>query len=158
VEAVGKLILSQPALVLVDKDGGATDVDPGWTPAAGDRVAYIDATTEAQSREAAVRMGAKLAAERRPDQAAGSIVLRAIAGASSVRAGTRVSAPGVAADEAMVTATRVDVDADTVTLTLGSTGYLGRFPAQVPGKLLTSQPTGQLQTVTRETIRRTSGR
>ena len=56
----------------------------------------------------------------------GTITLRGISGAAATKVATKVTAGDVT--DAVVTAVSVDVDSDTVTLSLGGTGYAGRFP------------------------------
>ena len=55
-----------------------------------------------------------------------------------MRPGTLLSAPGI--EGALITQTSCSVDSDTVTLTLGPSGYVGRFAPAVPGKPLTASP------------------
>jgi hypothetical protein len=122
----------------VDKDGTYAVVDEHWAPSAGQRVAWIDAREAAHDETAAARIGQALAIDRRPGQWGGSVVLTAIANASTIRPGKTLSGAGIT--DALITSTTVEVGADRVTLELGPTGYHGRFPARVPGKPGTAAP------------------
>ena len=62
----------------------------------------------------------------------GTITLRGIPGAAATKVGYAVNCGDVTG--AIITAVSVDVDSDTVTLSLGGTGYIGRFP------VITGQP------------------
>lgn len=137
--APGSLNLSSVALLIVDKDGAYSLVEDDWEPAEGQRVAFKDATSEASSEIAAARIGQALAISRRPAQWTGSVALKAIDGASTIRPGKLLSGAGIT--NALVTQTTVNVEGDQVSLALGNSGYVGRFPARVPGKPLTASPT-----------------
>ena len=136
--AGGVLTMPKVKYIVVDKDGVYEEVAAGWTPEDGLAVAYEDATDRAGTPAAAARIGQRIAVQRRPEQWSGSVVLRAIEGAAEVRPGTLLSAPGI--EGALITQTSCSVDSDTVTLTLGPSGYVGRFAPAVPGKPLTASP------------------
>jgi hypothetical protein len=57
----------------------------------------------------------------------GTITLRAIYGAAALKSGYKVNCGPV--EGALITAVNVDVDSETATLSLGGTGYQGRFNA-----------------------------
>jgi hypothetical protein len=67
-----------------------------------------------------------------------------------------LSAPGV--DGALITQTTCDVQGDRVTLSLGNTGYRGRFPARVAGKPLTASPHVHESSINRPARRSAGGR
>ena len=136
----GELVLDSVALLLVDKDGAVTYPGDDWTPAEGVRVGFIDASGQASSEIAAARIGQMEAITRRPGKWAGQVVARGIVGASTIRPGKTLGAPGVAG--ALITSTTVAVDSDTATFALGSSGYRFRFPERVPGRPLTAAPPG----------------
>jgi len=135
---LGELQIARTYFLTVDLDGNMSPASDGWVPAAGVRAAYVDATGSAHSEEAAIRIGQAVAISRRPGQWTGSVSLHAIAGASLIRPGKTLSAPGITG--ALITQTTVSVDGDQVTLQLGNTGYIGRFAARVAGKPLTASP------------------
>lgn len=135
----GKLRVNRTQLLVVDRFGSYEIVGPEWEPAEGMRCAYENAVDRASSPKAAAAIGQGIAVERRPDQACGGFALYAITGASRVRTGGIASGPGVPAD-ARITGVAVSVDADTVSVTLGPSGYVGRFPQLVPGKPLSASP------------------
>ena len=67
----------------------------------------------------------------------GSIKLQGIMGAPAVKVGTKVTCGDVV--DAIVTSLSCDVDSDIVTLSLGGTGYEGRFPS-LPGQPSSAVP------------------
>jgi len=136
--APGALQLTSTAFLTVDVGGAYELVEDGWEPGEGVRATKIDATDYAHSEIAAARAGQMVAISRRADQWTGSVSLHAIAGASAVRPGRLLSAPGISG--ALITQTTCDVDGDLVTFSLGNTGYIGRFPERVAGKPLTASP------------------
>ena len=151
----GKLAVAAPSFLTVDKEGAYELVDESWTPGATDRVVSIDGTG-ASGILAAARMGQSVAIEQRPDQGCGSVTLKAIAGASLVRPGRALSGPGVAADT-VITGVSVEVGSDTVTLDLGHSGYVGRFPANSAGVPLSTTPTNPNKSATSLDLRRSAG-
>ena len=152
--ATGALRLASTSFLIVDLEGSYDLVEDGWEPAAGVRVAKIDATGYAHSEIAAARAGQMLAISRRREQWTGSVPLEAIAGASAIRPGDLLFAPSI--DGALITQTTCDVGADSVSFSLGSTGYLGRFPARIPGKPLTASPYAKAP-INSQSVRRSGG-
>jgi hypothetical protein len=135
----GSFIVETAKLLLVDAAGTVSYPAAGWEPAAGQRVAFVDATGTANSDLAAARIGQLVAISRQHDQWTGSVRLRAISGASLVRPGRNVAGCGISGN-ALITSTSCDVDGDGVSLALGSEGYEGRFLASVPGRPTTVSP------------------
>jgi hypothetical protein len=144
--AAGTLVVDSVSLLLVDKDGAVTYPADDWTPAEGERVGFVDATGAATSELAAARIGQLEAIARRGDQWTGGVSAKGVAGASLMRPGKTLTAPGVSG--ALITQTTVAVDADQVSFSLGNTGYKFRFPAKVPGRPLTAAPPGLPQPTT----------
>jgi hypothetical protein len=134
----GEMLVPVVKQLVVDKDGAYSLVPDDWQPAAGQRVAYKDATSEASSEIAAARIGQSIAIERREGQWTGSVGLTAIVGASQIRPGKTLGGAGISG--ALITQTTLNVGGDQVTLALGATGYHGRFPARVAGKPNTAAP------------------
>ena len=134
----GQLIVPQTAYLTVDLSGAYDLVPDDWQPAAGQRVAYIDATGTATSEVAAARIGQATAIARRPAQWTGNVNLHAIVGATAMRPGKTLSGAGIT--DALITSQSINVDGDSVSLSLGNTGYMGRFPARVAGKPLSAHP------------------
>ena len=151
----GKLAVSSPSFLTVDAAGVYELVDEWWTPRATDRVVFVDGTG-ASGILAAARMGQSVAIEQRPNQGCGSVTLKAIAGASLVRPGCLLTGPGVAADT-VVTGVSVDVGADTVSLDLGHSGYVARFPSNAVGVPLSTTPTNSAKSATSLDLRRSAG-
>ena len=151
--APGALQLTSTAFLTVDLEGSYELVEDGWEPGEGVRATKVDATGYAHSAIAAARAGQMVAISRRAGQWTGSVPLHAIAGASAIRPGKILSAPGIAG--ALITQTTCDVEGDLVTLSLGNTGYLGRFPARVAGKPLTASP--YRESTTNRPARRSAG-
>jgi len=106
-----------PQVVKVDREG---------QPATTGRSTVVDLSGKAHSADAAADAGVSVIDLRGQGTWEGSIGLRSIAGAAAYRAGAIVS--GGKCDGALVTSTNVDVDDDSVSLSLGGTGYVGRFP------------------------------
>jgi len=67
----------------------------------------------------------------------GTITLKGIATAAATKVATKVTCGAVG--DAIITGVSVDVDSDTVTLSLGGTGYAGRFPGS-PGQPNSASP------------------
>jgi hypothetical protein len=135
---IGTIQTSATAFLTVDLGGSYALVEDGWQPGEGVRAAYLDATGFAHCAETAAYAGQAVAIERRPGRWTGDVNLHAIAGASAVRAGKVLSGPGIAG--ALITSTSCNVDGDSVSFSLGNTGYQGRFPARVPGQPQTAAP------------------
>ena len=154
--APGALQLASTAFVIVDLEGSYELVEDGWEPGEGVRATKVDATGYAHSEIAAARAGQMVAISRRAGQWTGSVPLHAIAGGSAIRPGALLSAPGI--NGALITQTSVNVDGDSVSLSLGNTGYIGRFPARVPGKPLTASPHVHESTSNRPARRSGGGR
>ena len=146
---------SDLSFLTVDAAGVYELVDEWWTPRATDRVVFVDGTG-ASGILAAARMGQSVAIEQRPNQGCGSVTLKAIAGASLVRPGCLLTGPGVAADT-VVTGVSVDVGADTVSLDLGHSGYVARFPSNAVGVPLSTTPTNSAKSATSLDLRRSAG-
>lgn len=137
---VGTLAVDSAALLLVDAEGNVAIPNEHWRLLPGVVVAHIDARGTANSMAAAARIGQLEAIARRRGQWRGQVVLRGIEGASAIRPGMTLSGAGL--DGALVTSVTVSVDDDTVTLALGSSGYLPRFGGRIPGKPATAAPPG----------------
>jgi hypothetical protein len=112
----------------IDADGNPLTV--------GTKSGYLDLSGTAHSGESAVGAGISFIEESGGGsveggmQWEGTIGLRSIYGAALVRAGYLINCGDVTG--AMITSVSVDVDGDKVTLSLGGTGYQGRF-APSPG-------------------------
>jgi hypothetical protein len=132
------LVLNLPRLIAVDKDGTVGDPLAGWTPDEGSRLGFLDASGMASSAAGAARIGQLAALQRQPDQWVGTVALKAISGACAARPGLKLSGAGI--EDALITMQSIDVDQDTVTLTLGPLGYVGRFAPAVPGSPYTANP------------------
>jgi hypothetical protein len=137
----GMLVVNTPALMTVTADGDVSYPPLGWQPAEGDRVAFVDATSDTSGAKGAERMGQLACLERLPGRWSGTIILTGIAGASTIRPGYAITCGQVTG--ALITSTTCDAEQDRVTLELGSTGYVGRFPASVPGRPATARPRSQ---------------
>ena len=125
--------VNAPLITTVNKKGEST-VD-GEPVARGQRNARIDVSATAGGLAAAQQQGQAEIVKRGYQEWEGSVGLRSIYGAPAVRAGQVVSC-GAAAG-ALITGTSVNVDSDTVELTLGSHGYK---PSQGLAKLGAGAP------------------
>lgn len=108
-----------PKKITVDKDGSETESDYQST--------VVDACGHVHDEDAAALAGVCVINKRGEGSWEGTIRLRSIDNAAGIRAGKIIS--GGQCDGALITSTNVDADADTVTLSLGGTGYVGRFAA-----------------------------
>jgi hypothetical protein len=144
-------------VVYTDKIGGDEDrVLNAWVPkkltvdrtgevvSSGDSTAVADASGLAHNENAAADNGVTTISKLAEGSWEGTISLRSITGTevglpegtptAAIKAGNLLE--GGVDDElkgALVTSVSVDVDSDTVTLSLGGTGYIGRFPEKTPG-------------------------
>jgi hypothetical protein len=134
----GMLVVNTPALMTVTSEGVVTYPPLGWQPAEGDRVAFVDATSDTSGAKGAERMGQLACLERLPGRWSGTITLTGIVGASTIRSGYTIDCGQVTG--ALITSVFCNAEQDTVTLDLGSTGYIGRFPESVPGRPATARP------------------
>jgi hypothetical protein len=126
-----RLGVDAPHLTTVNKDGASyVGEDP---VVASERNAFRDATGTATSLAAAQQEGLAEIAKRGYLQWEGDCGLRGIYGAPAVRAGQLLYC-GAAAG-ALITDTTVNVDAETVQLTLGSHGYKPKNKAR-PAKTI----------------------
>ena len=120
--------------VIIDADGVITE---GFNEV---KSGYLDLSGTAHSGESAVGAGISYIEESGGGsseggmQWEGSISLRSIYGAALLKAGFLVNCGDV--EGALITSVSIDVDGDSVSLSLGGTGYQGRFdpaPGLGPG-------------------------
>lgn len=117
-----------PKTVTVDRTGNVVD--------SADSSTVYDASKHVHSVLSAADVGTSIVETRGIDSWEGSVGLRSIRviidgverNAAAIRAGMVLKTPDGVYDGALITATSLDVDADTVNLSIGGTGYVGRFP------------------------------